>query len=121
MGLGRSVGAAEDRDDVFNRDHKELIVRLEIDGDGVFRVEENFVVLPQRHVLVVFDHLGDGDDATGDGGDFSGIGEGDPSFGLPLGFILADENSVTDGLDVFERVVLFRGHAAPRQGTGCES
>src|SRR5262245_34947704 len=91
--------AAEDRDDVFDGDDKELIVGLEIDRNGVLGVEEDFVVLPERNVFVVFDLSRDGDDAASDRGYLGGVRQGDAALGLPLGLVLADQDASTDRLD----------------------
>ncbi len=42
-------------DDVFDGHDEELVVGLEIDRNRVFRMEEDFVVLPQGQIFVVFD------------------------------------------------------------------
>ena len=94
--------AAEDGDDVFDRHHEELVVGLEIDGDRVFRVEQDLVVLPQGKVFVVFDLGGDGDDPAGDRGNLGLVGQGDAPLGFPFGFVLADEDAGSNRFDVFE-------------------
>ena len=57
------------RDDVFDGNDKQLIVRLEVDRDRVFWMEQNLVVLAQRHVRVIFDQGGNGDNSARNCGD----------------------------------------------------
>jgi len=89
--------------DVFDRNDVELVVGFEIDGDSALRVEDNFVVLPKRHIIVVFDLATDSDNSAGDGWDFGSIREGDPTFGFPFGFVFEDQNASSDRLDCFKR------------------
>src|SRR5437667_12796401 len=65
----------------LDRHHEELVVMLELDWDGLARVEEHLVVLADGLVLVVFDGLADGDYPAGNDGDFVAIGEDDAGFG----------------------------------------
>jgi hypothetical protein len=71
-------------------------------------MKNDLVVLSKRHVLVVLDLTADGNDSTGDSGDFGCVGERDPALGLPLGFILQNQDSGSYRLDCFERI--FLGH-----------
>ncbi len=93
---------AEDGDDIFDGDDEEAVVAFEIDGDGVFRVEEDLVVLTDGVVGVVFDECGDGDDAAGDCGDLDFVGEVDAGLGLLFVLVFADEDTVAEGFDGFE-------------------
>src|SRR5690606_9404580 len=52
----------ENRHHVIHRDHEQLVVGLEIDRNRIFGVEQDFVVLPEGKVLVVFDLGRDRDD-----------------------------------------------------------
>ena len=96
------------RDDILDGNDVQLVVGFKVDGNGVFRVEDDFVVLSEGHVLVVLDLPTDTDDSAGDRGDLRGIGQGDPPFGFPFGFVFEDQDSGPDWLDRFERVFLGR-------------
>src|SRR5437867_9731498 len=91
--------APEDGQHPLDRHDEEFVVMLELDGDGLARIEEHLVVLPDGLVLVVFDGLADGDDPAGNDGNFVAIGEDDAGFGLALVVILADDDALADGLD----------------------
>lgn len=97
--VGRRL-AAEHRDDVFYGDDVELVVDLEVDGDCVFGVEKDFVVLFEGYVLIVFDLLADRNDSTGNRWNFGRVREGDTAPGLPFRFVFSDENAVSDRFDV---------------------
>ena len=99
---------AKHRDDVFDGNDVQLVVGFKVDGNGVFRVEDNLVVLSERHVLVVLDLPTDTDDSAGYRGDLRGIWQGDTPFGFPFGFVFEDQDSGPDRLDRFERVFLGR-------------
>ena len=93
---------AEDSDDIFDGDDEEAVVAFEVYGDGLFGVEEDFVVLADGVVGIVFDDGRDRDHAPGDRGDLDFVGEVDPGLGLLFVFIFADEDAVADGFDGFE-------------------
>src|SRR5215510_9726639 len=78
------VGAAEDGEHALEGDDKELVVVLELDGDGFAGVEEDLVVLADGLVLIIFDGLGDGDDPARNDGDFVAVGQDDAGFGVTL-------------------------------------
>lgn len=94
--------AAEHRDHIFYGDHVELVVDFEVNGNCIFGVEKDFVVLFERYVLVVLDLRADRNDSSGDGWDFSSVWEGDTTAGLPLGFVFSDQNAVADWFDIVE-------------------
>jgi hypothetical protein len=94
---------AKHGDDIFDGDDIELVVGFEIDWDGVFWVEDDFVVLPQGHVFVMLDLATYGDDSTRNRWDFRRVGEGDSPFGFPLGFVFQDEDASADRFDRFKR------------------
>ena len=93
---------ANDGNDVLDGDDKQLVVGFEIDRNGVLRMKDDFVVLFQRQVIIVFDGRRNGHDPAGDGGDFSRIGQGNSAPGLPLRRIFPHQDPVADGLDEFE-------------------
>ncbi len=72
---------------------------FQLDGDGLARVEEDFVVLADGHVLVVFDGFADGDDTAGDDGNFVRVGEDDAAFGFAFVVVLANDDAFADGFD----------------------
>lgn len=98
---------AEDRDDIFDRDDKKLIVGFEIDGNCVLGVEENLVVLAERNVFIVFDKSADGDNSSSNGWDFRSVGKRYPPFRFSFGLIFEDKNSRSDRLDKGQVVLLF--------------
>lgn len=106
FGLFRGGLAPEDGDDVIDGDHEELIIGVEIDGDGIFGMEEDFVVLPQRDVLVVLDLMRNRDDTTRDRGDFGLIRQRDAPLGFPFRFVFAHDDAHSDRFDVFHSLVL---------------
>lgn len=110
--------AAEDGYDVFDWDDEQLIVGLEIDGDRVLGMEQDLVVLAERHVFVVFDLGRDGDDAAGDRGDFGLVGQGNAPLGLPLGLVLADQDASADRFHVFQGALASFRHRAMRRKSG---
>ncbi len=100
---GRALGFfAEYSDDIFDGDDEESVVAFEIDGDCLFGVEEDAVVLSDGVVDVVFDLGGDGDDAACDGGDLDFVGEMNSRLGLFFVFVLADQYTGADGFDGFD-------------------
>ena len=86
-----------------------MVVVFQVNGDRPFGVEEDFVVLPQRHVFVVRDRGADRHDAAGDRRDFRRVGQGDAAAGLALGFVFADQHPQADWLDVLEDFFLRLG------------
>ena len=68
---------SEDRDDVFDLDHKQAVVALEIDGDGAFGIEQHLVVLAKRYVRRVFNLGRNCYNSAGDCGDFDVVGRYD--------------------------------------------
>ncbi len=87
-----------------------MVIRLEIDGDCVFGVEQDFVVLAERNVFVVFDLTANRYDSSGNGWDFGGVWEGDSPFGFPFGFVFADEDPCPHGFNVV-KLGSFFGHS----------
>ena len=55
LAVAGRVITSENGHHIFNRHNKELIIRLEVDGNGSLGMEEDLVVLPQRYIFVVFD------------------------------------------------------------------
>lgn len=94
--------AANHGNNVLDGDDKELVVGFEIDRNGVFWMEDDFVILLQRQVIVVFDGRRNGHDPAGDGGDLGRIGQGNSAPGLPLRRIFPHQDAVADGLHEFE-------------------
>ncbi len=111
---------AKDSDNVFHWHHEKLIIGLEVDWNRVFGMEENLVVLSQRHILVVCDLAADGHNPASNGGDLSRIGQSDSAFGLALGFVLQHQHSRSDRFDVLERCA-FLGHKAFCQWNCCKT
>jgi len=105
---------AEDRNDILDRYDEQLVIGFEINWDGVFGVEENLVVLSQRYVLIVSHLAANGNDSTGDRGDFGRVGKSDSTLGFSLGFVFEDEHARSDWFDVLERGVFLR-HEVPGQ------
>lgn len=89
-------------DNVFNGNDEKLVVVLEVDRNSVFGVEEDFVVLPQWHVCIVFDGGADRNDSTGNRGDFGGIGERDASARLALWLVFSDQHPGANWFDVLK-------------------
>ena len=58
--------ASKDGDDVLHRNDEQLVVVLEVNGNGVLRMKEDLVVLSKRQLFVVFHHRADRDDASRD-------------------------------------------------------
>lgn len=106
------------RDDIFDGHDVELVVWFEIDWDSAFRVEDNFVVLSKRHIIVVFDLATDCDDTAGDGRNFGRIWEGDSTFGFPFGFVFEHQNASSDRLDSFKRRFFRHGTLGSVRGLG---
>lgn len=100
---------AKHRDDVFDGHDVELVIGLKIDRDSIFWVEDNLIVLAQGHIRIVLNLAADGDDSAGYGGDFGGIRQSDPPFGLPFGLVFKNQDSGSDGFDGLESV--FLGHS----------
>jgi len=73
-------------------------------------MEQNFVVLPQRHVLIVLDLRRDGHDPPGDRRNLRRIGQGDAPLRLPLRLVLADEHAGSNRFDVFQSARLGFDH-----------
>ena len=65
---------------VLHRHNKKLIIRLKINRNRVLRVKQNFVVLPQRNVLVILDLSRNRHDPASNRGNFRRIGQGDAAF-----------------------------------------
>lgn len=86
-----------------------MIIAFKIDWDRVFGMKQDLVVLPEWHVIIIFNRGRNGHDPTGDCRDFRIIGERNSTFGLPFWFVFANQNAVADGLDIFER---WAGHNA---------
>lgn len=99
---------AKDRDYIFHGHDKQLIVRLKIDRNRVLGVEEDFVILPQWHILVMGYLATDGNDSPGNGGYFGRVGKSDSTFRFPFGFVFEDEHARSDRFDVLERGVFLR-------------
>jgi hypothetical protein len=70
--VSRALGwlAAKNGNDILDGNDIQLIIRLKIDGDSVFRVKKDFIVLPEGDVLVVFYMSTDGHNPARDGRDF---------------------------------------------------
>ncbi len=82
---------------------------FELDGNCLAGIEEHFVVLPDRLVLVVFDGLADGDDAAGDDGDLVAVGQDDAAFGFALVVVLANDDALAVGSITSNSVLRFAG------------
>jgi hypothetical protein len=94
--------APEDSDNIFNGNDKKLVVVLEVDRDSVFGVEEDFVVLPQWHICIVFDGSADRNDSAGNRGDFGRIGERDASARLAFWLVFSDQHPGANWFDVLK-------------------
>jgi len=97
----RTRCAAKDGDDVVDVHHKKDVVRFQIDGNRILRVEENLVVLANREVFVVGDLSADLDDSTGDRRNLGLIGENDATLGCLSGFVLPDQDPAAQRFDKF--------------------
>ena len=91
-------------DHVLDRNDKQLIVLFKIHGNSAFGMEQDFVVLAQRQFWIVFDLSRNSNDAAGDRGNLSLVGQRDTAFGFAFGFVLADQDTQSDGFHVFESV-----------------
>src|SRR5207237_3673816 len=92
----RLIGAAEDGQHPLDRHDEKLVVVLELDGNGLARVEEDLVVLADGLVVIVFDGLGDGDNPAGNDGDFVAVGQDDAGFGFAFVVVLANDDALAD-------------------------
>jgi len=95
----RLVRSTENRQHTIDVDDKHAIVMLELDWDGFARIEENFVVLANGLIFVVFDRLADRYDTAGDDRDLMTVGQHNAAFCLAFVFILAHDDALADGLD----------------------
>lgn len=103
--------ASKDGDNVIDWDDKQLIVVLQIDGNRILGMKQDLVVLSKRQFLVIFDDGADRHNSAGDRGDLRRIGKRDSAASFTLGFILSDQDTVTDRFDVLKRrCCLFLGH-----------
>jgi hypothetical protein len=99
-----SAAMSEDGDDVLDRDDKKLVARLEVDGNRTLRIEEHLVVLADGKVFLRSELNGNSNDPAGEDGNLKIIREGNTSARGFLVFVLADENSLADGLHGIESV-----------------
>ena len=80
-------------------DDEEAISTFKVHRNGTFGIEENLVIPFQGDKSIVFDLLGNGNDAAGDGGDFNVVGELNAAFGFLFVFVFADDDSFSQRLD----------------------
>lgn len=92
----------ENRDDIFGRYDKQLVIGFKIHRDGIFGVEEDLVILTERNVGIVVNRSRNGNDSAGNGRDFSCIRERDAPFRFPFGFVFSNENTQSNRLDVIQ-------------------
>ena len=103
-GFGWFLFSPENSHNIVRGYDKEVVIRLKIDRNGVFWVKQDFVVLAKGQVFVVFDGGGNRDDTPSNRGDFCGIRQSNAAFGLPFGFVLANENTQADRLHKFKNI-----------------
>lgn len=101
--MGRS-GFSEHRDDVIDFDYEQTIIAFEIDGYGVFGIEQDLVVSTQWYIRCVFDFNGDCDDSPGYRWNFYIVRQLDTAFGLLLVLIFVNQDTFAYRLDRFERL-----------------
>lgn len=68
--VGFRFFATENSHNVFHRHDVELIVWFKIDGDRVFGMEQDFVILSERNRFILFYLMTYRDNPTGDSRDF---------------------------------------------------
>jgi hypothetical protein len=94
--------AADDGDDIFDGNDIQPVIGIQINRDGVLGVEEHAVVASDGIIDIAIDLSGDGDDASGDGGDFDFVGKVNAALGGLAVFIFADQDAFAHRLDDFE-------------------
>ena len=100
-GATRLPIVAKDSHDVFCWHDKQMVVGLEIDRNRIPGMKQNFVVFPQRQVLVVVDGSRNRDNSPCDCWDLGRIRQCDTALGLFLGLVFADQHPKADGFHVF--------------------
>ena len=95
---------SKDSDYVFDLDHEQTIVPFEIDGNGVFGIEQHLVVLTQWYVRWVFDLGGNSYDSAGYRGNFYVVWQSDTAFGLFFVLVFANQDTFAYRLDYFKRL-----------------
>lgn len=91
--------AAEDGDDVFDRDHEQYVVGFEVDRNGVLGMEQDLVVLADREIDVPFDLGADLHHAAGDGRNLRLVGKNNAAARLMTAFVFPNQNPLSERFD----------------------
>lgn len=95
----RLVRFPENRQHTVDVNNEHAIVMLELDWNRLARIEQNFVVLADRLVFVVFDCLADRNDASGNDRNLVTVGKHDTAARLAFVLVFAHNDALADRLD----------------------